>query len=268
MIHEHHARSLHWDLRLERDGVLVSWAVPKGIPPDPKKNHLAVHVEDHPLDYIDFAGDIPEGNYGAGTVKIWDKGTYETEKFRDDEVMITFHGERLEGKYVLFQTKGNQWMIHRMDPPSGGAREPMPDKLVPMLAKLAAALPRNDADYGYEIKWDGIRALAYIDGGRAALREPQRPRHHEHVSRAARAGRRGGHAPADPRRRDRDLRRGRAAELRAPPEPHAPGLRRRDQAPHGGHPGRLHDLRRAVPRRPLDDVAALHASAASCWTSS
>ena len=139
VIHEHHARSLHWDLRLERDGVLVSWAVPKGIPPDPKKNHLAVHVEDHPLDYIDFAGDIPEGNYGAGTVKIWDKGTYETEKFRDDEVMITFHGERLEGKYVLFQTKGNQWMIHRMDPPSGGAREPMPDKLEPMLAKLSAA---------------------------------------------------------------------------------------------------------------------------------
>ncbi len=167
VIHEHHARSLHWDLRLERDGVLVSWAVPKGIPPDPKKNHLAVHVEDHPLDYIDFAGDIPEGNYGAGTVKIWDKGTYETEKFRDNEVMITFHGERLEGKYVLFQTKGNQWMIHRMDPPSGGAREPMPDKLVPMLAKLAAGLPRNDADFGYEIKWDGIRALAYIDGGRA-----------------------------------------------------------------------------------------------------
>jgi bifunctional non-homologous end joining protein LigD len=127
VIHEHHARSLHWDLRLEKDGVLVSWAVPKGIPPDPKKNHLAVHVEDHPLDYIDFHGEIPEGNYGAGAVKIWDKGTYETEKFRDDEVIVVFHGERLEGKYVLFQTKGNQWMIHRMDPPAGGEREPMPD---------------------------------------------------------------------------------------------------------------------------------------------
>src|ERR687887_1161773 len=105
VVHEHHARSLHWDLRLERDGVLVSWAVPKGIPPDPKKNHLAVHVEDHPLDYIDFAGEIPQGEYGAGAVKIWDKGTYETEKWRDDEVIIVFHGERLEGKYVLFQTK-------------------------------------------------------------------------------------------------------------------------------------------------------------------
>ena len=168
VIHEHHARSLHWDLRLERDGVLASWAVPKGIPPDPKKNHLAVHVEDHPLDYIDFAGEIPQGEYGAGAVKIWDKGTYETEKWRDDEVIIVFHGERLEGKYVLFQTKDNQWMIHRMDPPAEGEREPMPEKLEPMLAKLST-LPRNDQDYGYEIKWDGIRALAFIDGGRLRL---------------------------------------------------------------------------------------------------
>src|SRR5690348_10914847 len=110
VIQEHHATSLHWDLRLERDGVLVSWAVPKGIPPDPKKNHLAVHVEDHPLDYIDFEGDIPAGNYGAGKVTIWDQGTYETEKFRDSEVMVTFHGERVQGKYVLFQTNGKNWM--------------------------------------------------------------------------------------------------------------------------------------------------------------
>src|ERR1051326_7841418 len=100
VVQEHPATSLHWDLRLERDGVLVSWAVPKGIPPDPKKNHLAVHVEDHPLDYIDFEGEIPAGNYGAGKVKIWDQGTYETEKFRDNEVMVTFYGERVQGKYV------------------------------------------------------------------------------------------------------------------------------------------------------------------------
>src|ERR671937_2842288 len=106
VIHEHHARSLHWDLRLERDGVLVSWAVPKGIPPDPKENHLAVHVEDHPLDYIDFQGQIPKGEYGAGKVTVWDHGTYETVKWKDDEVMVVLHGKRLQGRYVLFQTRG------------------------------------------------------------------------------------------------------------------------------------------------------------------
>jgi bifunctional non-homologous end joining protein LigD len=168
VIQEHHATSLHWDLRLEHDGVFVSWAVPKGIPPDPKKNHLAVHVEDHPLDYGAFEGEIPKGNYGAGKVKIWDKGTYETHKFRKDEVMITFHGERVQGKYVLFQTKGKNWMIHRMDPPAGGEREAMPETLVPMLAKLSK-LPKSDDGWAYEIKWDGIRALAFIDGGRIRL---------------------------------------------------------------------------------------------------
>src|SRR5207253_4927283 len=118
VVQEHHARRLHWDFRLERDGVLVSWAVPKGIPEDPRENHLAVHVEDHPLEYIDFAGEIPRGNYGAGRVEIWDHGTYECEKWRDDEVIVTFDGERLQGKYALFQTKGMNWMIHRMDPPA------------------------------------------------------------------------------------------------------------------------------------------------------
>src|SRR5262249_15643824 len=168
VVQEHHATSLHWDLRLERDGVFVSWAVPKGIPPDPKKNHLAVHVEDHPLDYGDFEGEIPKGNYGAGKVRIWDRGTYETHKFRKNEVMVTFHGERLEGKYVLFQTTGTNWMMHRMDPPKGGRREPMPETLTPMLAKLSK-LPRSDDGWAYEIKWDGIRALAFIDGGRLRL---------------------------------------------------------------------------------------------------
>jgi bifunctional non-homologous end joining protein LigD len=171
-VQEHHARSLHWDLRLERDGVLASWAIPKGIPTDPKRNHLAVHVEDHPLDYIDFAGQIPEGQYGAGEVKIWDQGTYDCEKWRDDEVIVTFHGERLDGKYVLFQTNkgrpGKNWMIHRMDPPADPGEDPMPDHVIPMMARLSK-LPRNDEDYGFEIKWDGVRAIAYSEGGRLRL---------------------------------------------------------------------------------------------------
>src|ERR1041384_2651770 len=135
VVQEHHARSLHWDLRLEHDGALASWAVPKGIPPDPRRNNLAVRTEDHPLEYLDFHGEIPAGEYGAGTMKIWDRGTFELHKFRDEEVMVTFHGERLEGRYVLFRTDGKNWMIHRMDPPQDADREPMPERMEPMLAR-------------------------------------------------------------------------------------------------------------------------------------
>ena len=166
VVQEHHATSLHWDLRLERDGVLVSWAVPKGLPPDPKDNHLAVHVEDHPLSYFDFEGDIPEGSYGAGHVSLWDQGTYETHKFREDEVMVTLHGDRVEGKYVLFRTRGKDWMVHRMDPPTDPSWEPMPDAPRPMLACLASELPEDGAGWGFEVKWDGVRALALVRGGR------------------------------------------------------------------------------------------------------
>jgi bifunctional non-homologous end joining protein LigD len=168
VVHEHHARRLHWDLRLERDGVLVSWAVPRGIPPDPARNHLAVHTEDHPLEYIEFSGDIPAGQYGAGTMKIWDRGTYETHKFREDEVMVTFHGERLHGRYVLFRTRGDDWMIHRMDPPEDPEREPMPERVAPMLARTGP-LPRDETGWAFEIKWDGVRAISYVEGGRLRL---------------------------------------------------------------------------------------------------
>jgi bifunctional non-homologous end joining protein LigD len=169
VVQEHHARRLHWDFRLERDGVLVSWAVPKGVPADPKKNHLAVHVEDHPLGYIDFAGSIPAGNYGAGSVSIWDHGTYETEKWSDREVMVILHGERVQGRYVLFRTRGEDWMIHRMDPPQDTGREAMPDRFEPMMAKLGTGIPKPDTDWGFEFKWDGIRALAFVEGGRVRL---------------------------------------------------------------------------------------------------
>ena len=169
VVQEHHARRLHWDFRLERDGVLVSWAVPKGVPADPKKNHLAVHVEDHPLDYIDFAGDIPAGNYGAGNVSIWDHGTYDTEKWSDREVMVILHGKRVQGRYVLFRTDGQNWMIHRMDPPQDPERKPMPERIEPMMAKLVSKPPAPDDAWAFEFKWDGIRAEAYVEGGTVRL---------------------------------------------------------------------------------------------------
>src|SRR5436305_4548032 len=95
VVQEHHARRLHWDLRLEHDGALASWAIPNGIPDDPKDNRKAVRTEDHPLEYIDFEGQIPKAEYGAGKMKIWDSGTYDAEKFRAEEVILTFRGERL-----------------------------------------------------------------------------------------------------------------------------------------------------------------------------
>ncbi len=169
VVQEHHARRLHWDFRLEREGVGVSWAVPKGIPADPKKNHLAVHVEDHPLEYFKFAGEIPKGEYGGGQVMIWDEGTYDPVKWSDREVMIDLHGKRLQGRYVLFQTRGNDWMIHRMDPPQDPERKTMPEKLEPMYARLSDRLPTPDDAWGFEFKWDGIRAVAFVDGGRVRL---------------------------------------------------------------------------------------------------
>ena len=168
VIQQHHARRLHWDFRLERDGVLVSWAIPRGIPLDPDRNHLAVHTEDHPLEYADFSGEIPAGEYGAGTVRIFDRGTYTTEKWRDDEVMVVLRGERVSGRYVLFRTRGDDWMIHRMDPPPDGW-QPMPDLLRPMLAS-SGQLPHG-ADWGYEMWWNGLRAIGYVSGGRLVLRD-------------------------------------------------------------------------------------------------
>ena len=166
VVHQHDARNLHWDLRLEHDGVLLSWALPRGIPqlPDRAANRLAVHTEDHPLQYIDFHGEIPAGEYGAGEMTIWDSGTYEAEKLRSDEVIATFEGERLNGRYVLFQTRGKNWMIHRMDPPADPERVLMPDDLRPMLAKRGK-LPRNETKFGHEIAWGGLRTMLWCEPG-------------------------------------------------------------------------------------------------------
>ncbi|MGH9303200.1 MAG: non-homologous end-joining DNA ligase [Acidimicrobiales bacterium] len=165
VIQEHHARSLHWDFRLERGGVLVSWALPKGLPKSPSANHLAVHTEDHPIEYADFEGEIPEGEYGAGRVEIWDSGTYELEKWTEREVIVTLAGERAKGRYVLFATKDKNWMIHRMAQLEDGFEE-MPEHVRPMLA-LSGTLPVRGGPWAYEFKWDGVRAIVFVDGGRA-----------------------------------------------------------------------------------------------------
>ena len=150
--------------------MLASWAVPNGIPEDPDENRKAVHTEDHPLEYLTFEGDIPQGNYGAGKMTIWDSGTYEVHKWEPRKVVLTFHGERLEGRYALFQAGKSEkdWLIHRMDPPADTGREPMPEHVVPMMAKLGN-LPAKDDGWAFEIKWDGVRAIAYSEPGRLRL---------------------------------------------------------------------------------------------------
>ncbi len=187
VIQEHHARRRHVDFRLEHEGVLVSWALPKGEPTSPRQNHLAVPTEDHPLAYGDFEGEIPAGEYGAGTVSIWDRGTYEQEKWREgEEVIVTLHsGRRGSRRLALIRTgKGDDessWLIHRtQDQP--GVDEAPPDAaqivvpLRPMLASSATAAERRDlaADgasrephWAFEMKWDGYRALAVVDRGPA-----------------------------------------------------------------------------------------------------
>jgi bifunctional non-homologous end joining protein LigD len=170
VIQEHHARRLHWDVRLERDGVLVSWAVPKGLPPDPRTNHLAVHTEDHPLEYATFEGEIPRGEYGGGKMVIWDRGWYELEKWTDREVKIVLHGSWVEGRYVFFQFRGDDWMVHRMDPPLDPNWVPMPDDVRPMRG-VAGDLPRasRGQQWAYEMIWSGERAFVIVEGGRARV---------------------------------------------------------------------------------------------------
>jgi bifunctional non-homologous end joining protein LigD len=168
VIHEHHARRLHWDLRLERDGVLASWAVPKGLPAAPGENRFAAATEDHPLEYLDFQGEIPAGEYGAGAISIWDSGTYETLKWEPRKVEVALHGKRVDARYALFpidsEEPAKDWMIHRMDPPEDTGAEPMPTHIVPMLAR-AGELPKDESGWAFELKWDGVRAIAYSSPG-------------------------------------------------------------------------------------------------------
>src|ERR1700689_1456761 len=174
VIQEHHARRLHYDFRLERDGVLVSWAVPKNLPETTAVNHLAVQTEDHPLEYGTFEGTIPKGEYGGGKVIIWDSGTYDTEKFNDSaekgdekgEVIVTLHGQRIAGRYALIQTNGDQWLAHRMKDQHVFDF----DELAPMLATHGSVAALKASQWAFEAKWDGYRLLVEADHGEVRLR--------------------------------------------------------------------------------------------------
>ncbi|HDZ61830.1 MAG TPA: hypothetical protein ENH40_01635 [Nitrospirae bacterium] len=114
VIQEHKATRLHWDFRLEKDGVLKSWAVPKGPPEKKGVKRLAIEVEDHEIDYIDFQGTIPEGEYGAGTVSIWDKGTYQMESESEKRIVFELTGKKLKGRYSLVHLKDKQWLLIKL----------------------------------------------------------------------------------------------------------------------------------------------------------
>jgi bifunctional non-homologous end joining protein LigD len=172
VVQRHDARRLHYDFRLERDGALASWAVPKGVPLEPGSQRLAVHVEDHPLEYATFEGEIPKGQYGAGQVEIWDHGTYEVlEEKKNGGLTVRLDGDRLEGTWALVPAKlsgdPKNWLIVRKRDPDSkpkGHRE-----YAPMLATLVEDIPRG-REWMFEVKWDGYRALAYLSGGDVTLK--------------------------------------------------------------------------------------------------
>ncbi|MDX6407313.1 MAG: bifunctional non-ous end joining protein LigD [Gaiellaceae bacterium] len=174
VVQRHDARRLHYDFRLEKDGTLVSWAVPKGVPLEPGEQHLAVHVEDHPLEYGTFEGEIPKGQYGAGTVEIWDSGTYELLEEKDNGgLTVRLHGTKLQGTWALVPAhlSGDEknWLIIRKRDDSASASVVRRGRTyAPMLATLAEEVPRG-ANWAFEVKWDGYRAIATVAGSDVTL---------------------------------------------------------------------------------------------------
>jgi DNA ligase D-like protein (predicted ligase)/DNA ligase D-like protein (predicted 3'-phosphoesterase) len=161
VVHRHHASRLHYDLRLEQDGVLKSWAVPKGLPPRPGILRLAVNVEDHPLEYVNFEGAIPKGEYGGGMMWKFAQGRYEITKQKKDGFYFRLQSRELNAEYRTYRTKENQWLLERVDNPQ---TDWLRDAIEPMLARPADKPPDSE-DYVYEVKWDGIRAMIALDEG-------------------------------------------------------------------------------------------------------
>src|SRR6202140_2055117 len=216
-VQRHHATRLHYDFRLEIGGALASWAVPKGPSLNPADKRLAMHVEDHPLDYGNFEGNIPAGNYGAGSVMLWDRGTYELlgdlpakAQMERGDFKFRLHGQKLKGEFAIVlmknRGKGNEWLLLKKKDefadaswdaeehdrsvstgrtqeeiardmpaveaahkskrsfPKGAVRAPMPASIAPMKGVLADAAPRG-AGWLYEVKWDGVRAICFVEDG-------------------------------------------------------------------------------------------------------
>ena len=174
VVQRHDARRLHYDFRLERDGALASWAVPKGIPLEPGTRALAVHVEDHPLEYATFEGEIPKGQYGAGSVELWDTGTYElVEEKKDGGLTVRLHGERLEGTWTLVPAhldgKEQNWLLLRKRDEGVATEDRKARFYAPMSATLVKDVPPGD-DWLFEVKWDGYRAISYVTGSEVMMR--------------------------------------------------------------------------------------------------
>ncbi|HZJ16255.1 MAG TPA: non-homologous end-joining DNA ligase [Chthoniobacteraceae bacterium] len=161
VVHRHHASRLHYDLRLEQNGVLRSWAVPKGLPPKPGIMRLAVNVEDHPLEYVNFEGAIPKGEYGGGMMWKFAQGRYEITKQKKDGFYFRLQSRELNAEYRIHHTKENQWLLERVDSPQV---DWLHDPIEPMLAR-SVQKPPSSGDYIYEVKWDGIRAMITLDEG-------------------------------------------------------------------------------------------------------
>lgn len=167
VIHQHHARRLHFDLRLEMFNgsvpVLVSWAVPKNLPAEPKQKVLAVHVEDHPYEYGSFTGTIPAGNYGAGEVRIFDSGDYELLEQAPGKLTFRLKGTRMQGVYHLIQTRGgqkDQWLAF-LRSWEGPAPQPLPRPEFMLAGK--ASKPFDSEEWACEPRWSGLRAFAFCD---------------------------------------------------------------------------------------------------------
>lgn len=166
VIHRHHASHLHYDLRLEQDGVLKSWAVPKGLPPYPGVKRLAVQTEDHPIEYLHFDGVIPKGQYGAGEMWIYSTGKYAITKDKKDGFYFRLNSKEVNGEYRIYKIKEKEWLLERVDQVQTNY---LHDVIEPMLASASDKLPTH-GEYLYEVKWDGIRALISLEDGQVRIR--------------------------------------------------------------------------------------------------